>query len=50
MILNKTAFYTAVEKRNIDIVNLFMTNNKLNINIECILCNCIYKIAKRIIF
>ena len=36
-ILNKTAFYLAVEKGNIEIINLLLSNDKLDINIICIL-------------
>ena len=31
--LNKTAFYLAVEKRNIEIIKLLLNNDKLDVNI-----------------
>lgn len=33
MIFYKTALYAAVEKENIDIIELLLTNEKININI-----------------
>lgn len=35
-LFNKTAFYMAVEMKNIDIVKLLLTNDKLNVNIPLI--------------
>ena len=37
MWLNKASFYLAVEKGNIEIIKLLLTNNKLDINAQFIL-------------
>ena len=42
LILNKTPLYAAIEKNNIDIVRLLLTNEKLDINI--------YNISNKIVF
>lgn len=34
LILYKTAFHIAVEKENIDIIKLLLTNDKIDINIS----------------
>ena len=36
-IIFKTAFYLAVEKEKTEIIKLLLTNEKLNINIPCVL-------------
>ena len=41
---NKTALYLAVEKENIEIVKLLLTNDKLDINLGFILNYNIFKI------
>lgn len=34
---NEVAFYIAIEKGNIEIINLLLTNDMINPNIPCIL-------------
>lgn len=36
MFFYKTAFYVAVEKENIDIIKLLLSNDKIDVNIPCI--------------
>ena len=40
-LFNKTAFYLAVEKDNLEIIKLFLNNDKLDINIPYILSSMI---------
>lgn len=40
----KTAFYLAVEEENIEIIKMFLKNNKLDVNIINIPYKYIYKI------
>ena len=37
LLINKTAFYIAVEKENIEIIKLLLTNENIDINIPYIL-------------
>lgn len=39
---NKTPFYLAIEKRNIEIIKLLMKNNKLDVNIPYKIYNLIF--------
>lgn len=49
MIFNKTAFYLAVEKKNIEIINLLLSDQKVDVNIPCILLVINYKIKNHFI-
>ena len=46
-LFNKTALYLAVEKENVEIVKLLISNNKIDPNIICILSYYYYKIHNK---